>query len=424
MGNIEIGSQLTRGRLEAAVSALQVILGLTRPADVALRLFFRDHPELGQHDRAFVAELTFTVLRHLRLLEHLAVEPLPRRLALTALLQLGYSVRELSPLLAGGDEGWLVQARTADLTQLPPAIRLSLPDWLYERLAAQRNGAELQALAQALLRPAPLDLRVNTMLAKRDEVLAAFELDGIGAVATRYSPVGVRLQGKPALQRHRLFIEGKVEVQDEASQLLAYLVAPRRREMVVDFCAGAGGKTLALGALMHSEGRLYAFDTAARRLANLKPRLGRSGLSNVYPQVIGGASDARVKRLASKIDRALVDVPCTGFGTLRRNPDLKWRQHAESVTQLTAKQRAILEAAAGLVKPGGRLVYATCSLLREENDDIIEAFLRERPDYARLHCGEILCRQGIELDTGEYFRVDPHAHAMDGFFAAVLQRAK
>jgi len=421
---METGSNLTRGRLEAAVSALQLILGLTRPADVALRMFFRDHPELGQHDRAFVAELTFTVLRHLRLLEHLAGEPQPRRLALTALLQLGYSVRELSPLLAGGDEGWLVQARAVDQKQLPPAIRLSLPDWLYDRLGTQRTSAELQPLAQALLQPAPLDLRVNTMMAKRDEVLAALERDGIGAGATRYSPAGVRLQGKPALQRHPLFIEGKVEVQDEASQLLAYLVAPRRREMVVDFCAGAGGKTLALGALMHSEGRLYAFDPAARRLANLKPRLKRSGLSNVHPQVIAGAGDARVKRLASKIDRVLVDAPCTGFGTLRRNPDLKWRQRAESVAQLATKQRAILEGAAGLIKPGGRLVYATCSLLREENDAIVEAFLRDRPDYARLHCGEILCRQGIELDTGEYFQVYPHVHAMDGFFAAVLQRAK
>jgi len=406
------------------VSALQVILGLTRPADVALRMFFRDHPELGQQDRGFVAELTFTVLRHLRLLERLAGEAQPRRLALTALLQIGYSVRELSPLLTGGDEAWLVQARAADLAQLEPAVRLSLPDWLYDRLSALHNGTELLALAQALLQPAPLDLRVNTVTAKRDEVLAALERDGIGAAATRYSPVGVRLQGKPALQRHPLFLEGKVEVQDEASQLLAYLVAPKRREMVVDFCAGAGGKTLALGALMHSEGRLYAFDTAARRLANLKPRLRRSGLSNVHPQVIANASDVRVKRLTSKIDRVLVDAPCTGFGTLRRNPDLKWRQRAESVTELTAKQRAILEGAAGLIKPGGRLVYATCSLLREENEAIVEAFLRKRPDYTRLHCGEILLQQGIRLDTGEYFQVYPHVHAMDGFFAAVLQRAK
>jgi 16S rRNA (cytosine967-C5)-methyltransferase len=415
--------ELARGRLDAGVSALQLVLGLTRPADVALRLFFRDHPALGQRDRGFVAELVFTVLRHLRLLEHVAGEPQPRRLALAALsLRLGFSVRELSPLLAGGDDTWLAQARACDEAQFPVATRLSLPDWLYDRLAQECNGPELQALAQALLQPAPLDLRINTMLAKRDEVLAAFERDGIPAAGTPYSPVGVRLEAKPELQRHPLFLEGKVEVQDEGSQLLAYLVAPRRREMVVDFCAGAGGKTLALGALMHSQGRLYAFDTAAKRLAKLTPRLKRSGLSNVHPQLIAGAGDARVKRLASKIDRVLVDAPCSGLGTLRRNPDLKWRQQPQSVTEMAVKQRAILEAAGGLVKPGGRLVYATCSLLREENEAIVDGFLSVHPKFSPVHCGEILGRQGIALNTGQHFRVFPHTHAMDGFFAAVLER--
>jgi len=416
---------LTRGRLDAAVSALQVVLGLTRPADAALGLFFRDHPELGQHDRAFVAELVFAVLRHLRLLEHLADEPQPRRLALAALsLILGFSVRELSPLLARGDDTWLARARACDQAGLPLATRTSLPDWLYDRLARERTGPELEALAHGLLQPAPLDLRVNTMLVKRDEVLAAFERTGIPAIATRYSPAGIRLEGKPQLQRHPLFLDGKVEVQDEGSQLLAYLVAPRRREMVVDFCAGAGGKTLALGVLMHSEGRLYAFDTAAKRLANLRPRLRRSALSNVHPQLIAGAGDARVKRLAAKIDRVLVDAPCSGLGTLRRNPDLKWRQRPQSVTEMAHKQRVILEAAAGLLKPGGRLVYATCSLLQEENEAVVDGFLSAHPQFAEVHCGEILRRQGIELDTGQRFRVFPHSHAMDGFFAAVLERTK
>jgi len=418
-------TELTRSRLDASVSALQVALGMTRPADAALRLFFRDHPELGQHDRGFVAELVFTVLRHLRLLEHLTGEPQPRRLALAALsLQLGFSVRELTPNLARGDDAWLAEARAVDQRRLPPPVRLSLPDWLYDRIAQERNEGEIEALARGLLQPAPLDLRVNTMLAKRSEVLAAFERDNIVAAATPHSPTGVRLDGKPALQRHPLFLEGKVEVQDEGSQLLAFLVAPRRREMVVDFCAGAGGKTLALGALMHSEGRVYAFDTAVKRLSNLKPRLRRSGLSNVHPQLIAGAADARVRRLTSKIDRVLVDSPCSGLGTLRRNPDLKWRQGPQAVAEMTAKQRTILDAAAQLVKPGGRLVYATCSLLREENEAVVDAFLDAHPQFARIHCGEILRRQGIELDTGPYFRVSPHAHGMDGFFAGVLERGR
>jgi 16S rRNA (cytosine967-C5)-methyltransferase len=416
-------TELTRDRLDAAISALQVVLGMTRPADAALRLFFRDHPELGQRDRGFLAELVFTVLRHLRLLEHVTGDPQPRRLALAALsLQLGFSVRELAPNLMRGDDIWLAQARAVDQAQLAPAIRFSLPDWLYDRIAQERNESELETLARGLLQPAPLDLRVNTMLAKRDEVLAAFERDGIAASATPYSPVGVRLESKPALQHYPLFLEGKVEVQDEGSQLLAFLVAPRRREMVVDFCAGAGGKTLALGALMHSEGRVYAFDTAEKRLSNLKPRLRRSGLSNVHPQLIAGAGDPRVRRLTSKIDRVLVDAPCSGLGTLRRNPDLKWRQGPQAVIEMAAKQRTILDAAARLVKPGGRLVYATCSLLREENEAVVDAFLDAHPRFARVHCGEILRRQGIDLDTGPYFRVFPHAHGMDAFFAGVLER--
>jgi 16S rRNA (cytosine967-C5)-methyltransferase len=413
----------TRGRLDAAVAALQVVLGLTRPADAALKTFFRDHHELGQNDRAFVAELVFTVLRHLRLLEQLSGEPQPRRLALAALaLQVGFSVRELAPLLASGDEAWLSHARSVDQAQLPPAVRLSLPDWLYERLGREHAPAELEQLARGLLQPAPLDLRVNTQLATRGEVLTALAHDGIRAEPTPYSPTGVRLENKPALQHHSLFLSGKVEVQDEGSQLLTYLVAPRRREMVVDFCAGAGGKTLALGALMSSEGRLYAFDTADKRLANLKPRLRRSGLSNVHPQLISGESDARVKRLAAKIDRVLVDAPCSGLGTLRRNPDLKWRQHPGSVAEMTVKQRAILAGAARLVKPGGRLVYATCSLLFDENEAIVDAFLGADPRFRLAHCGEILKRQGIALDTGQYFRVFPHSHGMDGFFAAALER--
>ena len=413
----------SRPRLEAAVSALKTALDLTRPADTALRQFFRDHRELGQHDRAFVAELVFAVLRNLRLLEHLATEPTPRRLALAALAsQFGLSLRELAPLLREGEDEWLAQMRSHDLAQLPTAVRLSLPDWLYERLTQQLGAAELEKTVRGLLQPAPLDLRVNTLLASRDEVLATFARDGIVARATPYSPVGVRLPAKPALQQHPLFLEGKVEVQDEASQLLAFLVAPRRREMVVDFCAGAGGKTLALGALMHSEGRVYAFDTSEKRLTNLKPRLKRSGLSNVHPQLLQSEADTRVKRLTAKIDRVLVDAPCSGLGTLRRNPDLKWRQRPEGIVQMTAKQGAILKSAARLVKPGGRLVYATCSLLAEENEAIVEQFLADEPSFQLVDCSAVLQRQNIDLNTGKYLRVLPHSHGMDGFFAAVLEK--
>src|SRR5262245_33430833 len=193
--------------------------------------------------------------------------------------------------------------------------------------------------------------------------------------------------------------------------------------MVVDFCAGAGGKTLALGALMRSTGRLYAFDISPKRLAGLKPRLARSGLLNVHPQRIEGANDSRVKRLAGKIDRVLVDAPCSGLGTLRRNPDMKWRQTPEDVGELVEKQGSLLAAAARLVKPGGRLVYATCSILDEENRGVAERFLGAHPQFAVVPAAKVLEAARIALDMSEYFEVWPHRHGTDGFFAAVFARS-
>jgi len=190
--------------------------------------------------------------------------------------------------------------------------------------------------------------------------------------------------------------------------------------MVVDFCAGAGGKTLLLGALMNSKGRLYALDTSEKRLNNLKPRLKRSGLSNLHAQRISNENDLKVKRLAGKIDRVLVDAPCSGLGTLRRNPDLKWRQSPESVQELKQKQAAILAASASLLKPGGRLVYATCSFLPEENQEIIEQFLATHPKFSLLNCTELLTQQKIPLETGEFLQLSPKLHGTDGFFAAAL----
>ena len=191
--------------------------------------------------------------------------------------------------------------------------------------------------------------------------------------------------------------------------------------MVVDFCAGAGGKTLLLGALMRNTGRLYAFDVSDKRLTNLKPRLARSGLSNVHPARIEHERDQKIKRLAGKADRVLVDAPCSGLGTLRRNPDLKWRQDEKSVAELTVKQAAILDAAAMLVRPGGRLVYATCSLLSAENDEIVAAFLEKHPDFSLLPASAVLGKQGIACE-GEVLRLLPHKHNTDGFFAAAMER--
>jgi 16S rRNA (cytosine967-C5)-methyltransferase len=212
-----------------------------------------------------------------------------------------------------------------------------------------------------------------------------------------------------------------IEVQDEGSQLLVWLLAPRRGEMIADYCAGAGGKTLAAAMLMRGTGRVYAMDVSAKRLAALAPRAARARVTNVHALVLGDA-DARARRLAGKLDRVLVDAPCSGFGTLRRNPDLKWRHGPQAVAQLAAKQRLILAAAARLVKPGGRLVYATCSILADENDAVVGDFQREYAQFRPLSCAELLAAQRIALDTGERLRLFPHLQRTDGFYAAAFER--
>ena len=303
------------------------------------------------------------------------------------------------------------------------STRCNLPAWLLQALRTRLSDAEIWDLTEALNRPAPLDLRVNAIQLERPAALAALAAAGVAGAATPLAPAGIRLAGKPALQNLELFQSGALEVQDEGSQLLAHLVAPRRGELVIDFCAGAGGKTLALGALMKNTGRLYAMDVSAHRLGKLKPRLARSGLSNVHPVAIDSERDPKLKRMAGKADRVLVDAPCSGLGTLRRNPDLKWRQTPDSVAEMNARQAAILDAASRLVRPGGRLVYATCSLLTAENTAVVDAFLAAHPEFSRADARALLASQHIVLETGADLELWPHRHGTDGFYAAVLERA-
>jgi 16S rRNA (cytosine967-C5)-methyltransferase len=416
---------LARPQLEAIVEALTVVLDARAPADAQLRQYFRDHPNLGHRDRALVADTVYTALRRRRALEHLTPNATPREIALAALVKLqGVGISQIEAALSAEERAWLATLKATDLDQLPFELRADLPDWVIERLRRVFGDEEILKLARGLQHPAPLDLRVNTLKAPREAVLDRLDFDQIEAYAAKLSPLGVRLKDKPALNRHPMFLDGAVEVQDEGSQILGLLVEPRRGEMVVDFCAGAGGKTLQMGAAMGSSGRLYAFDISDKRLANLAPRLKRSGLSNVFPQRIAGENDPKVKRLRGKIDRVLVDAPCTGLGTLRRNPDLKVRQTPEGLAELNAKQRAILAAAASLVKPGGRLVYGTCSLLTEENEEIVKEFLAAHPDFALVPVKGILERQGVKVaGSTDYLHLYPHVHDTDGFFAAVMERA-
>nr|WP_199064454.1 RsmB/NOP family class I SAM-dependent RNA methyltransferase [Chromobacterium sp. ASV5] len=415
---------INHNQLKHIETVISQMIRFDSPADAVLSAYFREHAKLGSSDRHVIAETAFGCLR--RLIQLRAViapeKATPRRLALVTLLKLHkLNVKELSDVTSAGERDWLASVKGKQADGLEAAAEL--PQWVIDRLGVP-SPEEAIALGQGLMTMAPLDLRVNTLKMKRDELIDRLRADGIECDATPYSPIGIRLKAKPALSRHELFKAGAFEVQDEGSQLLGLITGARRGEMVVDFCAGAGGKTLLLGAQMSSSGRLYAFDVSEKRLANFKPRQARSGLSNVHPQLLAHENDAKVKRLAGKADRVLVDAPCSGLGTLRRNPDLKFRQSPESVAELNAKQASILASAARLVKAGGRLVYATCSLLPQENQAIVEAFLAERPDFQLVKMDDVLAEQKIPLQTGDFLQLKPHQHNTDGFFAAVLEKKK
>ena len=414
--------------LDSCAELIRQVLKFEHPADAVVSRYFREQ-RLGTRERASLTETVYNVLRKKSLYTYLAQHgsgPLERRLAILGTSQTTTARDFLLSALSDPEKDWLVrcdQVKPSDLLELH---RHNLPQWLVDSLKAQL-GDDFWPLVESLNAPAGLDLRVNTLKEKRAEVQKELAKAAIKTVATPFSPWGLRIAGKPVLNKLELFTRGAIEVQDEGSQLLALLVDAKRGEMVVDFCAGAGGKTLALGASMRSTGRLYAFDTSAHRLEALKPRLARSGLSNVHPVAIAHERDERIKRLAGKIDRVLVDAPCSGLGTLRRNPDLKWRQNPKVVHALAATQTAILQSAARLLKPGGRLVYATCSVLQEENEAIAEAFnTANRESFELLEAGDILTRLGVEgvgkLCSGSYLRLWPHVHGTDGFFAAVWQK--
>ncbi|HBP27867.1 MAG TPA: rRNA methyltransferase [Advenella kashmirensis] len=414
-------------RLGQIRDVLNEVLKWKHPADAVLSAWFRANKSLGGRDRNEVAEAVFDVLRHLRRYRQYAESGTGPALERLAILGLASVVGKdtIAGQLSEEEKSWLLRMDTIDPASLAPEIRGSLPDWLYEHMS---QLDEFESLIAALNTKAPLDLRVNPFKVDRDTVLAQLQDTPVAEFdpqPTPYSPWGIRLNGKPAISRWALFENGSLEVQDEGSQLLALLVGPKRTDMVIDFCAGAGGKTLLLGALMRSAGRLYAFDVSAARLAKAKPRIARSGLSNVTPIAIANENDTRVKRLAGKADKVLVDAPCTGVGTLRRNPDLKWRQSPASVQELTELQARILNSAARCVAPGGRLVYSTCSVLPQENEQQVDAFLAAHPEFTLLNAQEVLGDRCPDLGmTTPYLRLRPDVHGTDGFFAAVLERSK
>jgi len=465
--------------LNASADLVREVLRFEHPADSVLSKYFKDHRKeysFGPRERAVLADTAYNVLRFKQLFEYFAPwgsGSKERRLAILGFAQHlkdlaihtppgvskhtqgqdghagdGQHKKKLDPrhqspkgrqkefddstlgflysALSNEEIQWLEQCEGVKTEDLLERHRHNLPDWLAKSLKEQL-GESFWKVVEKLNTVAPLDLRVNGYVAKREEVLKALTKLGLKGTVTPFSPWGIRLMDKPALTKLELFTSGAIEVQDEGSQLLALLLDAKRGEMVADFCAGAGGKTLAIGATMRNTGRLYAFDTSAHRLDALKPRLARSGLSNVHPVAIAHERDERIKRLRGKMDRVLVDAPCSGLGTLRRNPDLKWRQNPKSIEELCAIQMNILRGAARLLKPGGRLVYATCSLLREENEAIAEAFSEEFKDFVPLKAADLLnelkvpCFESLCTTDGHYLRLWPHVHETDGFFASIWQ---
>lgn len=431
--------------LALAGALLQRTLRFAEPPEAVLARTLSGANRVGQRLRHALADALYGALRalpqvHWRWQRCLGRTPAPLDVAALrddaqacqALMALAWPT-EAVPWLAQADATsaqavaeWQARAQAVSLDDAPEAVRLGLPEWLVPRLQAQVGG-ELPLLAAALQAPAPVDLRVNLLKARPAQAREALQQALGGAVsATPYAPHGLRLPGRTRLSGVPAYEQGWVEVQDEGSQLIVALVGARRGETVVDFCAGAGGKTLALGAEMRDSGRLYAFDTVARRLLALPARLARAGLTNVVTMQLRDEQDERLERLAGKVDRVLVDAPCTGLGTVRRHPELPWRHDPASVAQHAALQQRIVAAAARLVRPGGSLVYATCSLLREENEDVAAAFTAHHPDFALQPAAERLAAARVPqpqaLVQGPYLRLWPHRHGCDGFFAAVWQR--
>lgn len=423
-------------RLQAAIELLEQIETTHRPADQVASFYFKGRRYIGSKDRRAVAEVVWRVLRSKARIDWwLKRLDFPADARARVFADLSFQGiapdRELfqgahSAPSPGKEERAMMEAlrgRSPFHHDMPAWVRGEYPEWLEDRLTAlygDRAAAEMGAMRDE----APLDLRVNTLKAGRDEAAAALAAEGIASTPTALSPLGLRLAQRAPLVQLQTWRNGLVEVQDEGSQLVALLTDARPGQAVVDYCAGAGGKTLALAAGMENKGRLVACDVAEWRVDKAAERFRRAGVHNVSRRVLSGESDKWIKRSAAGFDRVLVDAPCTGTGTWRRNPDAKWQLGETDLMELVERQRAILASAARLVKPGGRLVYATCSILPEEDEGQVATFLAAHPDFTPVPVPALwadLVGTPCPVD-GPWLRLSPLSHGTDGFFAAVMER--
>lgn len=409
-------------RLAGSIELLTEIADhLRRPADAVANDFFRARRFIGSGDRRAVSERVWRVMRTQRRLtwwlERGGGAPTPRLLVAASLMLEGWTQVGVAQSYSGGQYGPapLLQPETAalmpleghtiDHPEMPEPVRLEFPDWILPALQA-RFGEELRPEMEAALEPAPLDLRVNLLKATREEAQAALAAEGLECAPTPLSPWGLRIDGRRSVTAGPAFQTGLVEIQDEGSQLVVALLGVEPEMRVVDWCAGAGGKTLAIAMLMKNRGHLVACDVSAPRLEGAVRRLRRAGVQNCERHLVG-PGDKWAKRRGGTFDRVLVDAPCTGTGTWRRNPDARLRLREQDLLELVPKQAGILDAASRLVRVGGRLVYATCSLLRDENEAQIEAFLGRHPDFAVV---------------APYLSLTPRMQGTDGFFGALMER--
>lgn len=418
-------------RVQAAIDILQAI-GEGRAADRQIESYFRARRYAGSKDRAAIAALVFDILRaragHVWRLEQAGAGITPRNLALAEIVVTGqdpamlFSGQGHSPAALSGDETTLIAKIGRDLGAAPDWVKGNYPEWL-EASLRRRFGARLLDEMVALNARAPVDLRVNALRTSRAEIQGELDRLGIAAAPTPYSPLGLRLAGRVKPEQLPQLRDGLVELQDEGSQIAALLLGAKPGEQVVDFCAGAGGKALALAGQMMRKGQVYACDTDARRLERLKPRAKRAEAHNIQPHVLR-ADDPWLGDMAGKAHRVLVDAPCSGTGTWRRNPEARWRYRSADIAAFAKSQGALLDQAAMLVKKDGRLAYVVCSLLPEEGEDVIAGFL------ARHSAFEILPAERAWAETigsaypgeGHHLMLTPARHGTDGFFIALMTR--
>jgi 16S rRNA (cytosine967-C5)-methyltransferase len=422
-------------RIAAAIDLLETVDGAPRrPADATANEFFRERRYIGSGDRRAVSDRAWFALRARRRLawwlNRSGAAATPRLMIAASLLLDNWLLAGVEQSFSGGQFAAAplvgveraalrpLEGHTLNHPDMPPAVRLEVPDWIYPLLEA-RFGANVEPELAALATPAPLDLRVNLLRGSREDARAALLAEGIPTEPTPLSPWGLRIPTRRLVTTGAAFQSGLVEIQDEGSQLVAALVAAAPGMRVADYCAGAGGKTLAVAMTMENRGHIVACDVHDKRLAACVHRLRRAGVHNVEQHLIA-TGDKWAKRQSAKFDRVLVDAPCTGCGTWRRNPDARLRLTETDLRELVEKQAAILDTASRLVRPGGRLIYATCSLLPDENEAQIEAFTARHPDYTVLPAAEAW---SAAPGPGPFLSLTPLQHDTDGFFGAVLVRS-